>query len=120
MGWTRRGGNGDGRVGAVQELIKPTGTQGPPQKWPRVLFAFPFLSLENLLEDHAKEKGMYEGEAGTNMTFFLLTANASSPSIELEASYQCQGAMELGAGSEEMPVLEMQVWITMCSLPQPF
>lgn len=46
-------------LGAVQELIKPTGTQNLPLKWPRILSAFPFLSLENLLEDHAKEKGMY-------------------------------------------------------------
>ena len=46
-------------LGAVQELIKPTGTQNLPLKWPRILSAFFFLSLENLLEDHAKEKGMY-------------------------------------------------------------
>lgn len=44
---------------AVQELIKPTGTQNLPLKWPRILSAFSFLPLENLLEDHAKEKGMY-------------------------------------------------------------
>lgn len=112
MGWKWRWRSWEG-----SRADKTNRDSGPSSEMARSLICFPFsLSRKSSGRPCQRKRYVQNEKQETSMTFFLLTVNASRPSTVLEFSFQCQGAMELVAVGEEMPMLKMHE----CPLHQSF
>lgn len=85
-----QGGGGGGREGHVQEPINSVRSRDPQENGIESHFLFLFLPLENLLSDHAKEKGnsMYRIRGREQIAcFFSFYINADSHLLNVQCTY---------------------------------